>query len=177
MKTLLSKLAFLVVLSTTLASCDMFPPKEKDIIGVWQAEDGAQIIYREDGTCSLIHVKSQVLSEYNKKYHPNASKSSTLAWGGRNTEQFEKDGSFIKELVFDEWNYDGYWEIGNIAYSYDIVMWNNPYSHCWWCGDSIPCYSTQIKVHRPSIFSSKIDFLYGIIDIDLDEWYKFYKVE
>lgn len=158
-----------------MSGCGMLPPKEKDLIGIWQAEDGAQIIYREDGTCSLIHVKSQVLSEFNKKYYPNASKSSTLGWSG--------DVETIKaypfdELAFDEWNYDGYWKIGNIIEAFNIQMWNNPYFHCWWCGDSIPCYCTEIKVHHPSLFSSKIDFLYySIIDIDVDEWYKFYKVQ
>ena len=138
------------VVSIIMSGCGMFPPKEKDLIGIWQAEDGAQIIYREDSTCSLIHVKPQVLSEFNKKYH----------------------------LTFDGWNYDGYWRIWKIPYDFKIQMWNNPYFHGWFCGDSIPCYCTEIKVHHPSLFSSKIDFLYySIIDIDVDEWYKFYKVQ
>lgn len=48
-----------ILILTLLSSCCKFTPSQEEIIGTWNADDGAELIFRKDGTCSVKGINTQ----------------------------------------------------------------------------------------------------------------------
>ncbi len=169
-----------------LSSCCKFTPSSEEIIGTWKADDGAELIFRKNGTCSVKDINTQYVPiNSNFDAERNIIDDSQRKGYSATIYIWEDDTIRNREYGLDTLvipmnskiadyknTFNGYWRMGKFD---NIEIYTSPDFNLSNKTDS--CFATELNyLYEFQILPLNL-VIYQIIDIEDWKLYKFHKID